>query len=73
MGRALENDPAYRLAFFITTAKKANFATQIAAGIEQLETLKYALTIKDQGDLGRPLTGDEIAELLRWIDAIDKI
>jgi len=73
MGRALENDPAYRLAFFGTTAKKATFAAQIAAGIDQLEKLKYTVTTKDQGELSRPLSDDESAELLRWIDSLDKI
>ncbi len=67
-GRVADNDPAYRLAFFVTTAKKATFAAQIAAGIEQLQKMKYTVTIKDQGDVSRPLSDDELAELLRWID-----
>jgi serine protease Do len=73
MGRALENDPADRLAFFVTTAKNATFAAQITAGIEQLEKFKYTVTVKDQGESSRPLSDDELAELLRWIDSLDKI
>jgi len=73
LGKPPENEPTYRLAFFVTTAKKANFAEQIKAGIEQLKQLKYAVTVKDQGDLGRQLNDAEFAELLRWIDSLDKI
>jgi serine protease Do len=73
LGKAPENDPASRLAFFTTTAKKANFADQITAGIEQLRKLKYAVTVIDEGDAARDLNPTEFAELLRWIDALDKI
>ena len=72
-GRVPENDPALRLAFFTTTAKKANFAQQIAAGIEQLQKLKYTVTIADEGETARYLNAEEFAELLRWIDSLDKV
>lgn len=72
-GRVPENDPALRLAFFTSTAKKANFAQQISAGIEQLRALKYAVTVVDEGDTARYLNAEEFAELLRWIDTLDKV
>ncbi len=73
LGRVPENDPANRLTLFTTTAKKANFAEQITSSIEQLRKLKYAVTVIDEGDTARYLNADEFAELLRWIDSLDKI
>jgi serine protease Do len=72
MGRIPENDPATRLTIFTTTAKKANFAEPIANGIEQFRKLKYTLTVVDQGETARDLDANEFAELLRWIDSLDK-
>ena len=73
LGRVPENDPANRLVVFATTAKKANFAEQISAAIDELRKLKYAVTIADLGDSARPLDAGEFAELTRWIDSLDKI
>ncbi|HEY1603248.1 MAG TPA: PDZ domain-containing protein [Pirellulales bacterium] len=73
LGRFPENDPPYRLTIFTTTAKKANFAEQITAGIEQLRKMKYAVTVVDEGETARYLNPDEFAQLLRWIDSLDKI
>jgi serine protease Do len=72
-GAPPDNDPVYRLTFFITTAKKANFAAQIQAGILKLREMQYPVTLKDQGALGHDLTDDERAMLLRWIDSLDRI
>ncbi|HEY4310456.1 MAG TPA: PDZ domain-containing protein [Pirellulales bacterium] len=72
LGRVPENDPATRLTLFATTAKKANFAQQIAAGLEQLQKLKYTVTVVDQGETARDLNAAEFGELLRWIDSLDK-
>ncbi|HEY2840880.1 MAG TPA: PDZ domain-containing protein [Pirellulales bacterium] len=73
LGKPAENEPVHRLSFFITTAKKANFADQIKAGVDGLKQMKYAVTVKDQGDAARPLNDAEFAELLRWIDSLDKM
>ncbi|MBI2825673.1 MAG: PDZ domain-containing protein [Planctomycetia bacterium] len=73
LGRPPENEPAYRLSFFVTSAKKANFAEPIKAGIEQLREMKYPVTVTDQGDTARYLDDREFAELLRWIDSLDRI
>jgi serine protease Do len=73
LGKPPENEPVHRLAFFITTAKKANFAEQIKAGVEGLKQMKYSVTTRDQGDAARQLNDEEFAELIRWIDSLDKI
>lgn len=72
MGRIPDNDPTMRLTILTTTAKKANFAEQIAAGIEQFRKLKYTVTVVDQGETARNLDANEFAELVRWIDSLDK-
>lgn len=72
-GNPPDNDPTNRLSFFITTAKKANFAAQIQAGILKLREMQYPVTLKDQGSLGHDLSDEERAMLLRWIDSLDRI
>lgn len=68
-----ENDPVYPLAIYMTSATKSTFAPQIQAAIELLRQRKYPVTIKDLGEQGRYLANDELAEMLRWVDALDRI
>jgi serine protease Do len=68
--RPPENDPAQRLAIFTTTSKKASPA--VAAGIKRLREAKHPVTELDLGDSSRPLSADEFAELIRWIDTLDR-
>lgn len=68
-----DNDPVYRLDLFVTTAPKAKFAGQVKAAIERLRQLKYAVTVCEQADAATELPDDGAAELLRWIDSLDKI
>jgi serine protease Do len=65
-----ENEPVERLAFFTTIAKQMPPA--IAAGIKRLRDAKFPVTELDLGDAQRPLTADEMAELVRWIDSLDR-
>jgi len=73
LGKMPENDPAYRLSLLTTTASKAILAEQINAGIEQLRSLKYPVTVFDEGETARYLNDEEFAALVRWIDSLDKI
>ena len=34
---------------------------------------KYAVSTKDLGEAARYLTADELAELIRWVDSLDRI
>jgi serine protease Do len=67
------NDPVRRHAFFITTAKKSAAAAPIQTTIDQLRAAKYPVTVKDVGEASRALTADELAELARWMDTLDRI
>ena len=67
------NDPVLRQAYYIAFAKKAAAAQQIEAGVGRLRTAKYPVSVKNLGEASRPLAADELAELARWIDTLDRI
>lgn len=71
--RPPENDPVYRLAFYTTRASKSTNAAQVEAGIKLLRAMKYPVTVVNQGEQTRYLTAEEIDDLMRWIDALDRI
>jgi hypothetical protein len=41
--------------------------------VSQLRKLRYPVTAKDLGPEPRDLSADEVAELARWIDTLDRI
>ena len=40
--------------------------------VDRLSEMKYPVTVKDLGEEERPLNDDERAELVRWIDTLDR-
>lgn len=68
-----DNDPVYRLDFYLTTAPKAKFARQIEGAIKHLRERKYCVTTHEQAGAAAELSDDEAAELFRWIDSLDKM
>ncbi len=68
--RPPENDPAQRLAVLTTSAKKS--PPTVAAGIKRLREAKHPVTVIDVGENPRLLTADEMAELARWVDTLDR-
>ena len=68
-----ENDPINRLAFFFGTAEKSASAAMQKAVIARLEASKFPVTQKALGEQPRELTADELAELARWLDTLDRI
>jgi serine protease Do len=71
--RPPETDPVHPLALFVTTAKKSPAQQRINAGLRLLRELKYPITEQFQGELPHPQTAAERDELVRWIDALDRI
>lgn len=61
------------MAFYTTTAEKSVLAKQIDVGVKQLQKMKYPITVLNQGEVARRLTDAERAELVRWIDTLDRI
>jgi hypothetical protein len=72
-GRVPENDPAHPFAAYIAWAEKSESAERIENGVQQLRTAKYPVTVKDLGEDPRYLNDEELAELVRWIDMLDRI
>jgi serine protease Do len=64
------NDPAQRLAFFCTTAKRS--PPSIATTIKVLREAKFPVTALDVGPISRPLTEEEWKKVVRWIDTLDR-
>ena len=72
-GRPPENDPLHRLAIYLTTAKTSQHAAALKRAISRLREMKIPVTVKDLGEKPRYLNEDELAELVRWIDTLDRI
>ena len=68
-----ENDPINRLAFYQATAEKSASAPMIKAVIARLEAAKFPVTTRSLGEQARELSDDELAELARWVDTLDRI
>ena len=68
-----ETDPVHRLAVYTTQTEKGESAAAIEAGIRRMQEMKYPLTVKKIGEVGRYLTPDELAELVRWFDSLDRL
>jgi serine protease Do len=68
-----ETDPINRLAFFIAHAEKSSNAALMKTLFSALESAKFPVTKKSLGTQPRDLTDDELTELGRWIDALDRI
>ncbi|MEX2112759.1 MAG: trypsin-like peptidase domain-containing protein [Pirellulales bacterium] len=68
-----EPDPLNRLAIYTTLATKSPLTDAVTAGIERLRALKYPLSVHEVGEQGRYLTSDELAQLVRWFDSLDRL
>jgi serine protease Do len=69
-----ENEPINRLAFFTTKSGKGRTpARQVDAIVSRLREMKYPVTVRDLGEEGRYLSDDELAELVRWMDTLDRM
>jgi len=71
--RPPENDPLHRLAIYLTTAKKSKHAAAMRKTIPRLREMNIPVTVKDLGEDSRYLNDEELAELARWIDTLDRI
>ena len=71
--RPPDNDPVQRLALYLGLAEKSKVRSDVQANVEALRELKYPVTVKQMAGAPRPLNDDELAELLRWVDTLDRI
>jgi serine protease Do len=68
-----ENDPLTRLAFYLATAEKSPAAAGAKAAAERLKQALYPVTVHSLGEQTRDLTEGELAELVRWLDSLDRL
>jgi serine protease Do len=68
-----ENDPLRRLAVYTTTTAKSQRTGPIEKSIALLREARIPVTVKHLGEKPRYLNPEELAELARWIDTLDRI
>ena len=68
-----EIDPGHRLAVYLGTVKNSTQAPLVKMTLARLKAAKVPVTEKDLGKDPRDLTPAESAELVRWIDMLDRI
>lgn len=72
-GHMPEEEPPVGLPLFIARSEKSRSAAAIKDTISRLKEMKCPVTIKELGPQPRELSPDELSELARWIDALDRI
>jgi serine protease Do len=72
-GAPPENDPLARLTIYMATAEKSRLAKPVESAVAALRQMGMPVTVKSLGDVSRYLSSDELAELARWIDTLDRI
>jgi poly(3-hydroxybutyrate) depolymerase len=73
MGSPPENDPAHRLAVYVASAEKSPSAVPIELSVAAMREMKIPVVVKKLGPTPRYLNAAELAELVRWIDMLDRI
>jgi serine protease Do len=68
-----ETDPVERLAFYTTLAAKTDATPAVEAGIKRLRDMKFPVSVHEVGDQPRYLTTEELQQLVRWFDSLDRI
>jgi serine protease Do len=68
-----ENDPQYRFAVYIAASGKSPAARSLEKVLAMLREMNIPLMAKKLGDEPRYLDAEELAELARWIDMLDRI
>jgi serine protease Do len=68
-----ESDPVHHLAIYLATAKDPKQAKPVEAAMKGLRAHGLPVTQKDLGKDVRDLNPQELAELVRWIDMLDRI
>ena len=73
-GRAAGERPACdRLAVYLATAGKSRVARPVELAVAAMRQEKIPVTVKNLGEVPRYLNAEELAELVRWIDTLDRI
>jgi serine protease Do len=68
-----ENDPQYRFAVYIAAGENSQAGRSLKKIVAILREMHVPLTVKNLGEEPRYLNSDELGELARWIDMLDRI
>lgn len=72
-GQPPESDPLSRLAIYMASSSKSRVARPVEAALATLRKMKIPVVAKNLGDVPRYLNAEELLELVRWIDTLDRI
>jgi len=72
-GQPPENDPLNRLSVYLATASRSPAERSLEQAVAAFQEQKTPLTKKSLGEMPRSLNAEELAELARWIDMLDRI
>jgi serine protease Do len=67
------NDPLQRLAVYFTTNQSGRLTDRVKQNSEDLRKMGYPVTVKDLGAQSRYLNAEEVEELARWVDTLDRL
>ena len=70
--RLPDTDPVYPLAILTTSAPGSRVAERVELAIEQLREMKYPVTVLPL-DAARALNEQELDQVIRWVDMLDRI
>ncbi len=68
-----ENDPLRRLAVFAAVGAESDQAPAVRRLVEQCREKKVPVTLRERPGTPGDLDDEELAELVRWIDMLDRI
>ena len=72
-GKAPENEPVDRLAFYLGKVAEGRYADRVSAAIAELRSMKYPVTARDLDAATPGLSAEELTRLVRWIDTLDRL
>ena len=73
MGKLPQNEPTRRLAVYIAAAEKSQLGAMVKQIAKAFTKAKFPVTTISLGDTPRYLNEEEMMQLARWIDALDRI
>ena len=71
--RPPENDPLRRLAVYLARASNSRAAPGAESALAAFRQERIPVTVKNLGEASRGLNAGELAELVRWIDMLDRM
>ncbi|MDH3717311.1 MAG: PDZ domain-containing protein, partial [Planctomycetota bacterium] len=71
--RAPPLEPTARVAVFWSYGSQHAAASRIQTQVQRLAKLNYPVTVREREGPGRYLSDEQLSELVRWIDSLDRI